>query len=158
MLSREDKAEQSVQDFLRAEMATRGYVEGERLHYLDSFPHDRLATPIDSNYIASGFSFDSGGKPLELGSNLKERIYTVEFFIFALDAKLGRNLANQVKDCLEPASDTIALKDYDQPGAPVVDHLLVDSVWAAMQVIPDPRPWEKNAWVTTLRLRDEYYA
>jgi hypothetical protein len=74
-----------------------------------------------------------------------------------MTATWARNLAHALKFVLE-GDGRIALKDIGQPGAPIIDYLLVDAVSAQRQIITDPDPFEEFVYTTTLRVYDEYYA
>jgi hypothetical protein len=155
MITREDLVSQSVMDHAVAGIAAQGYPPTQ-VAFLESFPYD-VTGPLEKNLIAAGFDFDDGGEQAELGSALKRRLYTIEFFVFGMTMTWARNLANALKFVLE-GDGRIALKDIGQPGAPIIDYLLVDAVSAQRQIITDPDPFEEFVYTTTLRVRDEYYA
>jgi hypothetical protein len=155
MITREDLVSQSVMDHAVAGIAAQGYPPTQ-VAFLESFPYD-VAGPLEKNLIAAGFDFDDGGEQAELGSALKRRLYTIEFFVFGMTATWARNLAHALKFVLE-GDGRIALKDIGQPGAPIIDYLLVDAVSAQRQIITDPDPFEEFVYTTTLRVYDEYYA
>lgn len=157
MITREDMVEQSVQDYVRhALFQLRDYPESQ-VEILDSFPFGRFEGPLEKNYVAMGFNFDDGGEQAELGSDLKRRLYTIQFFIFGLTTVYARNLANAVKFALD-TEGVVPLKDIGQAGAPLIDALIVENVSAERQIIPDPEPWQENVWTATLRVTDEYHA
>lgn len=156
-IQREDKIEQSVQDYLSEQLFNvRGYPESQ-VEITDAWSGEPIETPLLKNIVAVGFNFDDGGKLAELGSTFVRRLYTIEFFIFAKSATWGRNLAAAVQGSLE--NDLIIpLKDIGEPGQPLIDTLPVISVSSQRQVIPDPAPWQKFVWTVHLRVEDSYYA
>lgn len=156
-ITREDLVTQSVQDYLREQLFTvRGYPE-DRIELLDSWHGEKLPTPLEKNYIATGYNFDDGGRAAEMGSDLTVRLYTIEFFVFGQTPTWGRNLANAVKFSLEN-DGLIPLLDIANAGKPVIDHLPLISVSAERQVINDPAEWERHVWTVHLRVEDTYYA
>jgi hypothetical protein len=157
MLTREDFVTQSVDKYLREVLFERHSYDEQGIELLPSFPHDRFDGPVDKNYVAVGFNFDDGGKQGEMGSNLKHRLYTIEFFIIGKSGTWAKNLAQAVKFALE-ADGTIPLIDVTQPTRPVIDSLVVASVSAEHQPIANPEPWQENIWTCHLRAEDTYDA
>lgn len=156
-ITRETLITQSVQDYVREQLFDiRNYPE-EQVELLDAFPYDRFDGPLDKNYVALGFNFDDQGSQAELGSDLKVRNYTLEFFVFALSATWGSNLANAVKFAADH-DGLIPLRDYSDLAKPIVDYLVVDSVRTERQPIPDPKPHERFVWTTLVRVEDTYHA
>lgn len=156
-ITREDYVTQSVDKYLRRILAEKGYTE-DTIEILPSFPHSRFdETPIDKNYVATGYSFDDGGKAAEMGSNLKHRLYTIEFFVIGQNAVWAKNLAQGVKFALETDS-TIPLVDIAVAEQPVIDALVLASVSAEHQPVPNPKPWQENIWTVHARLEDTYDA
>lgn len=154
-MTREDLVSQSVMDHAVAGIAARGYPPTQ-VAFLESFPYS-VAGPLEKNLVAAGFDFDDGGEQAELGSGLKRRLYTIEFFVFGMTNTYARNLANALKFVLE-GDGRVALKDVEQTGAPVIDYLLVDTVHTQRQIVPDPEPFQEFVYLTTVRVFDEYYA
>lgn len=157
-ISRQQIIEQSAQDYLRAKLGERG-MDG-RVTMLDAFDYQQFTdTPLDSEYIAAGFNFDRGAKPLELGSSLCQRTHVLEFWVFATTPQRGKALAGMIRDSLDDEG-LIPLKDYNQDGDPVVDYLQVDETGlrAQRQAHPQPKPWQENAWLITLPVIDTFYA
>lgn len=157
-ITREEKVEQSVSDFVRNDLFTvRAYPE-DRVTLVDAFDpaYFEALNELDRSYVALGFNFDNGGTPAELGSRLLHRQYQIEVFVIADSPAAGRNLANAVRDGLE-AAGIVPLKDIAQPGAPVIDYLIVDPVRVERQPIPEPKPWQENVWVIYVPIFDEYY-
>lgn len=156
-ITREELVEQSVQDYLRDKMfAERGYPPA-RVELIDAFVESRFDGPLDKNYLAIGFNFDDGGRQAELGSDLLIRQYVIEVWVIGLSVQEGRNLANAVRDSME-SEGLVPLKDYAQPGAPVIDYLIVDPVRAQRQPVPDPKPWQEYLYIVTVPVLDEYHA
>lgn len=159
MVTREQKITQSIQDYVRDILFNRWDYPQSEVELLDSFPYRRFDGTLDKNYVALGFNFDDGGKAAEMGSDLKHRIYTIEFFVFGTTSVWGRNLANAVKAALEQ-DEAIPLKDIGTAGAPVIDTLTVAPRGLRTQHMPirDPRPWEDHIWLTRVNLEDFYHA
>jgi hypothetical protein len=90
-ITREQMVMQSVTTYVRAALFDdRGYPE-DQIDLLDAFPHEQIQAgqPSEKTAIAVGFNFDDQGTPLELGSSLKRRIYTIELFVFGVHARVG---------------------------------------------------------------------
>lgn len=175
MITREDMVVQSVEDYLFAGMLTRGYpmerdlgkdairdgavyAPTTKVVYMDAFPYGRFEGALDMNYISSGFNFDDGGQQAELGSTLKRRIYSTEFFCFGTTPKWAENLANALVSIID-SDQIVPLKDIGGTGA-VIDALIVETGGSqAMRVtVNQPRPWEENLWRAQFKLLDEYYS
>jgi len=107
--------------------------------------------------VATGFDFDDEGEQAEMGSDLKRRLYTIQFFVFGQTLTLSRNIANALKFVLE-REGTIPLLQVDQAGRPEIDKLILEGVSAERQVVPDPQPWQRFVYTTTLRVEDCYFA
>lgn len=158
MIGREQMVEQSVTDYVKAALfGPRGY-DPAKIELLESFPYTQEGGVLDEkNLVALGFNVDDGGVQAECGSDLKRRVYTLQFFVFGLTNTWARNLANQIKFAIDH-DGIIPLKDYAQPGAPVVDSMIVESVSAERQIIPDPEPWQEFCWTCHAKVADEYHA
>lgn len=159
MISREDLIEQSVQDFLKAALTARGYSLGGDVELVETFPY-HLTGELEKNYVAVGFNFDDEGTAAELGSDLKVRQYTIQFWIFGQTKAWAKNLANVVKFAAQADDDRIPLKDYeaDPDDPPVIDYLCVNASSTERQIAPDPEPWQEFVWTTTVVVQDEYHA
>ena len=158
-ITREQMIMQSVVNYTRTALfARRGYPVDE-LDLLDAFPHEQIqqGSAIEKTAIAVGFNFDDHGRALELGSSLKQRIYTIEFFVFGVDAVWGENVAHAVKFEVD-RDGSVPLLDIAVAGSPQIDTLEVVSATAERQAVARPRPWERHVWVTTIKVADEYYA
>jgi len=159
MISREDLIAQSVYDFVEEHLRARGYSE-RRVEMLESFPYTRQEAQLDHSLLAAGFDFDDQGQSAEMGSDLKIRVYTIQFVIFGPNNTEARNVANVVKFIVDGANAEggIPLRNYGVEGAPELDRLLVDGVMADRQIIADPEPWQENVWLTTAKIEDTYFA
>lgn len=158
-ITREDFVSQSIDTYLRGILESKGYTD-DTVEILPSFPHERFDdTPLSKSYVASGYNFDDGGKQVELGSKLIERLYTIEFFVIGQSETWARTLANAVKFALE-TDLTIPLLDVTvtEGERPQIDTLPVASVSAEHQPVPDPKPWQEHIWTVHLRVEDIYYA
>lgn len=154
-LTREDYIAQSVDTYFRGLLKARGYTD-DVVTILPSFPHEGIdESPLKKTHIAFGFNFDDGGKEAEMGSNLKRKIHTIEFFIFGQTPNWGKNVANAVKFTLE-RDGIIPLLDIADPARPRIDSLVVISVPAAHVPVNNPQPWQENCWTVQLRLEDTY--
>jgi hypothetical protein len=161
MIDRESIIEMSVVTFLRTQLFdVRGYTQEDGGHsrrsvqLLDKYPdNERMSKPLDRNYIAIGWSADDGGRQAELGSPLKERKYTFDFYTFGISRVWGKNLASVIRYSLE--SDQV-IDLLDPVTSDVMGHVDVDFVASQQQVTSTPRPWEENVWVTRLRVIDYY--
>lgn len=154
MISREDMVEQSVTDHVRAALLARGYPETQ-VAIIDSYPYGQKT--LDKNLVAAGFNFDDEGTQAELGSDLKRRVYTMQFIVFGKTNTYARNLANIIKFAID-AESSLPLKDIGAAGAPEIDRLVVLGVSAERQIIGDPEPFEQFVWTATAQLEDVYYA
>lgn len=155
MISREDLVTQSVQTFARTQIFdVRDYAH-DKVEFIEAFPYN--LTKMDKNLIATGFNFDDDGTQAEMGSDLKRRVYTVEFWVFGLTNTYARNLANVLKFALD-VDGTIPLLDVAQTPPVEIDRLLVDGVTAHRQIIPSPEPWQEFVWTTQVKVEDFYYA
>jgi hypothetical protein len=155
-VTREDLIQGSLNLYVREGLAVRGFPP-DSWQMLESFPYGQ-AEPLTVNLIAAGFAFDDGGKQAELGSNLKERQHTAEFFVFGLTNTWAQNLANAIKFSLEQdPNGMLPLRDVtDQPEMPTVDWLYLDAVFSHHQPIADPEAFSEFTWVTTVKVTDIY--
>lgn len=152
-ITREQQVEESVNLLVRAALTERGF-PGESWEMVDSYPYG--LEKLDNNLIACGFTFDDGGKQFEIGSNMKERKYTIEFFIFAKTNTLGKNFANAIKFTIEN-DEAIPLYDVtQQPPQATGEWMALDSVHARRQPVPDPEPWQEFTWYVCCTVTDWY--
>lgn len=154
MITREDLIAQSTFDYAKEGLRARGYDEG-RVAFIEAW--SQITDPLEKNYVATGFDFDDEGEQAEMGSDLKRRLYTIQFFVFGKSLTLSRNIANALKFVME-RDGTIPLLNVEAAGRPEIDKLCVDGVSAERQVVPDPQPWQRFVYTTTLRVEDYYHA
>lgn len=156
MIERGDKARQSIQDYLRAQLLAKGYSAAEVV-LVDSFPYDQFKGSLTVNYIAGGFGFDDGGKAAEIGSDFTQRIYLMEFFVLGVSSTYAANLASTIKAVFEPQA-LVPLRDIGNTGELTGETMLVESSRSQLLAVRDPRPWEYFVHQAQVRLRDDYYA
>lgn len=158
MITREDMVEQSVTDFVRAGLESSDL--SSRLNIRDAFPSEQeRAQPLTQTEVAVGFNFDDGGKLMELGSDLTERIYTITFWTFGVTRTMGRTTANYIRQIVEKADGVVPLYDISQAAKPQIDALLLPeqrAVTVTRQVNPNPRPWDLFVWTTVVKTIDQY--
>jgi hypothetical protein len=144
MIDRETVIERSTELFIRNQLFNvRGYPQGGRrgITFLDTYPDNkRMERALDSNYVAIGWSTDDGGKQAELGSSLKRRLYTFDFYVFGISRVWGKNLASVIRFSAE-SDQVIPLVDPADP-TKVIGHVDVDYCSAQQRVSATPRPWE----------------
>jgi hypothetical protein len=158
-ISRQQIIVQSVQDYLRAKLAAHG-IPADAVTMLNAFDYQQFNDrPLDKEYVAAGFNFDKGTKPLELGSSLCQRTHVLEFWVFATTPQRGEALAGTIRDSLDDEG-LIPLLDYNQDGDPIMDYLEVENPGprSQRQIHPEPKPWQENAWTVTLPVIDTFYA
>lgn len=155
-ITRENFVTQSVKEFLSDVLFNQKGYKADSVEILDSYPHTLFADkPLDKTYIAVGFNFDDDGRQAEMGSTLKRRLYTIQFFVFGLTPHWAENVANAVKFTLE-SDGIIPLLDITQPDKPQADALVVAGVSAEHQPVNNPQPWQENIWTVHLRVEDTY--
>lgn len=155
MISREDLVTQSVQTFARTQIFdVRGYAP-DKVEFVESFPYG--LKQLDKNLVATGFNFDDDGEQAEMGSDLRRRVYTVEFWVFGITNTYAKNLANVLKFALD-VDGRIPLLDIAQMPPVEVDTMLVEGVTAHRQIHPNPEPWQQFVWTTQVKVEDFYFA
>lgn len=128
-----------------------------KIEILDAFPFDRFEGKLSKNYLAAGYDFDDQGTPAEIGSDLTNRIYTIEWFVFGLSHEWGRNIAHAVKFALETNNKLIPLLNVTAPQPwPQIDTLEVVGVTSSKLLVPDPEPSQENVFHTVVRVQDTY--
>lgn len=156
MVTREQLIEQSTQEFVKnALFIERGYPSA-KIEVMDAFPKDRFEGPLTKNYIAAGYGFDDQGQNIEMGSDVTRRVYTVEWFVFAMTSTWGRNLAHAIKFALEVDASIPLLNITEPEPWPTIDRLVVLGVNSEEVPVADPTPAEENMWRTVVRLEDIY--
>lgn len=158
MITREDAVTQSAQDFVQDGLVTLGYTSGKVL-MRDAFPTpNERATELSITTVATGFSFDDGGRPAEMGSDLLLRVCTIEFWVFGTTPEYGSNVAHVIRRLFEE-DYRLPLKDIRDLEKPVIDYLTVfepRGIIVQRQIANDPRPWDMNVWTTMVKLEDYY--
>lgn len=155
-VTREQKVETSVQAFAKAWLEVEGW-DSDKVEYLDDFPFEQFEGDLKNKcYVAFGFQFDDGGVAAELGSNLKRRIYTIEFFVFGPNELNAKSLSSELKFAVD-VDVSVPLLDVGEVDQPVIDYLLVKSCASQKVLVSDPKPYEHHVWLTTARVEDEYY-
>lgn len=155
MIDRETIIEKSVESYLRNQLYTVRHYPTDKVVMLDAYPtNDRMQSPLDVNYVAIGWTTDDGGHDAELGSPLKRRLYTFDFYVFGISRVWGKNLASVIRYSLESDGVIDLLDPVD--GETTVGHVDVDFVSMQQAVTPNPRPWQENCWMTRLRVEDYY--
>lgn len=157
MITRQEKVEQSITDYVKAGLTARGYdALKPPIKWVESFP-GTLPTPLEHTFIAAGYNFDDDEDSAECGSDLVKRPYTAQFFVVAPTLTIGRNVANVIKFIID-GDGTLPLYDIEQDGNPEFDRLMVDGVSSAREIVADPQPWQEFIYSVTLKVTDEYYA
>ena len=157
-LTRENYVTQSVDSFLRRVLFEEKGYSADSVDLIPSYPHTLFDDKeLDKTYIAAGFNFDDPGKSAEMGSNLRRRLYTIQFFVFGLTPTWGENVANAVKFALE-SEGVIPLLDIADVARPQIDALVLSGVSAEHQPVNQPKPWQENIWTVHLRVEDTYDA
>lgn len=160
-LSREQIVEQSVKEFIREQLFKVRGISEDKVEIIDNPPErkaDAIETPLKKNYAALGFHFDEGGRQAELGSDLKRRVYVIEFIVFGMTSTWASNLANTIRDSAEVQNGRIPLLDFGAAGHPPFDFLTDVAAIARREPVNDPHPWEEYVWITTIQVTDEYFA
>jgi hypothetical protein len=163
VVTREQQVEQSIQNFIRTQLTAHGYDPIVTLR--DTFPSpDERAQPMTKNIVAVGFNFDDGGKIIEMGSDLTQRVYTIEFWVFGTSMSVANNVATVVRTFIEDAGYLIPLLDIADGNA-AIDVLIVrDGSYGGgqgprvqRQVSNDPRPGDRFVFSVAIRVEDTYY-
>jgi hypothetical protein len=159
-VNRETKVEQSVQAYAKVKLEDNGWTD-DRVEFLESFPDpaDEETPEPDTrlkSYVAFGFNFDDQGVQAELGSPLRRRTYTLEFFVFGRNELESKSIANEMKFILD-VEERVPLLDVGEVGSPVIDYLLVKGASAQKVLVGDPAPHERHVWLCTSRVEDTYY-
>lgn len=157
-ITREQLVEESVKLLIVGALAARSYPQdtGDVTGWsmIESFPYG--LKKLDTNLVAAGFDFDDGGKQFECGSNMKERKYTLEFYVFGTSLTWAKSLANALKFSLE-VDQAIPLYDITQ-SPPVLngEWLELDVVHSQRHPIPNPEPWQEFVYYVCCSVTDWY--
>lgn len=162
MVTREDLVEQSVMERAKTALLTeRGY-PAAKLDFRDEFPQELLDNTAEGRealtkqIIAVGFNFDDQGTQAEMGSDLLQRIYTIEFFVIGTTNTWARNLAQALKFGLQQ-NGTIPLLNVENNNVEI-DRLEVVGATADRQMVNQPEPWQRFIWLTQVKVLDVYHA
>lgn len=149
---------QSSQNFVRGRLTTLGYGVN-KVFMRDAFPTaDERAQELTVTTVATGYSFDDGGRSAELGSDLLIRVYSIEFWTFGVTPEFGQNVAHVIREIFEE-DFLMPLYDIREVGDPEIDKLQVvepRGIIVTRQIANDPRPWDMNVWTTTVKVEDYY--
>lgn len=159
-VTREQMVAWSVFDYIKAALHARGFPD-DQIEYLQSFQSNLFGREegIDKVYVAAGFHADDGGKSIEMGSNLRRKCYSMEYWILGPTTVQAQSIKNAIQEAVE-AVEVIPLLDYaQQPDPPVIDQLWMDEEPAKSErvAVPDPAPWQENLYLVTVRVMDDYY-
>lgn len=151
MISREQLVTDSVITYAVARLQSRGYVRDDDYELSDRFPGS--IAKLTKTIVAVGFNFDDEGEGAEMGSDLRRRTYTLEFWVFGTNAIIAQNLASFIKFDLE--RDGVPLLDENDAE---LDTLEVDGVSSQREELANPEPWQEYVWTTVAKVSDEYFA
>lgn len=156
---------QSMEDHLRAHLFGAPYnYPTNKVELIDGFDEEdfdkKFPNGLNKTFIAATFQFDDGGTPLELGGSLTQYLHTVDFHVVGQSAVWARNVAFLVKSIFLTDTGSIPLRDYNVASdpRPIIDYLPVVEASVEKDQTPDPRPWQRYAWVPRIRVTDETYA
>lgn len=155
---REDIVEASVFLFIQAGIAARGF-PANMIGYKESFNTNLFESTIDKSWIAPGFHMNDGGHLWEIGSNLRRKVYTFEYWVIGLNAAQGKNLAHAVSEIVETQL-IIPLLDITQPMPyPVIGSLesAENPASVTRAMAPDPLPWQQHLYTAHIPVLDFYY-
>ena len=107
--------------------------------------------------LAFGFAVDDGGEPAEMGSTLTTYVHTLTCWVFGIEPRFARKVADSIKHIARVANDTIPLLDFDQDGDPQIDTMNVLKVQTQHQGNNSPRPWDLYVWTSAINVRDVAY-
>lgn len=157
MVTRQDKIEQTVTNLVRQKLTDYEYIPAV-VDLREAFPSaDERAQELTKSQVAVGFSFDDGGLPAEMGTNLRVYTHTVEFWSFGIEADEGRNVANFTKSIFE---SNMTMPLYDIGGADetaVIAYLEIPdahSISTRRQISAQPFPWDRFVWSTAIKIQD----
>jgi hypothetical protein len=156
-VTREDLVESSVFAFIKAGLEARGFPDGQ-IEYLEAFQTTLFEGEVTKSYVAAGFHMNDGGMLFELGSTLRKKVYTFEYWIIGLNYAQGKNLAHAVSEIVEGAL-IIPLLDFTQPGHPVIAALESAEHPAKVErsVVGNPMPWQQHLYCAHVPVLDYYY-
>jgi hypothetical protein len=153
VITREDLVNQSVQTYVRAQLAARGYTAAD-YELIEDFDYG-LRGELGGNIVAIGVAFDDQGRLGELGSDLRLRTYTVQTHVFGLTLTWAKNLAHVVKFALD-RDGFIPLLNVGVAGNPQIGVLEVEGVSAERQHVENPEPWQRFIYAAIATVEDAY--
>jgi hypothetical protein len=159
---REENVEYSVLQWIREGLPDYGFViapaGGANVVLREAFPTpEERSEPLTMTTIAFGFNMDDGGREVELGSNLTQYRHTLEVWVFAMEPRFGRRVADAIKHIVRKQDDNIPLLDFNQEDNPVIDALRVLKAQAAHQANSSPRPWDQFVYTCSIAVEDTFY-
>jgi hypothetical protein len=161
MILREDLVELSVLRKIKESLPEYEYVLSPEpkanLLVKEMFPTPEERTAeLKINTLAFGFNIDDGGKDVELGSTLTEYQHTLVAWVFGMEPRIARQIANSIKHILRKADDAVPLLDFSQEGNPQIDVLRINKVQVQHQGNNSERPWDQYVWTATSVVCDTY--
>lgn len=153
LITREQIVVESVNMLVRNALAA---YPSSMWEMLPSYPYNLEKLEPNTAKIACGFTFDDGGHLFELGSNMKQRAYTIEFFIFGATLTLAQNMSDAIKFAIEQ-DQVIPIYDITQvPAALNGEWMELDHVHSRRQPVPDPEPWQEFTFYVAAQVTDWY--
>lgn len=150
--------EQSVFDLVKQKLTEYDYLPGA-CDLREAFPTaEERAQELTKTTVSSGFTFDDGGIPAELGSDLCVYTHTVEFWVFGIEPGEAQGIASFIKEFFR-ANMNVPLKDVGTAGQPVIGYLEIPearSVSTRRQISHQPFPWDRYVWSTSVKFQDWY--
>jgi hypothetical protein len=162
MILREDLVEMSVLRKLKEALPEYGYILSPEpkadLLVKEMFPTPEERTAeLKINTLAFGFNIDDGGREAEMGSTLTEYKHTLVAWVFGMEPRIARQIANSVKHIMRRSDDAIPLLNFAAEGNPQIDVLRTDKCQVMHQGNNSQRPWDQYVWTATTVLTDTYY-
>lgn len=162
MLLREDLVELSILRKIKEGLPAFDYVlapeTGATLEVKEAFPTPEERTKeLTITTLAFGFNIDDGGRDVELGSTLTEYRHTLMAWVFGLEPRFARQVAQSIKHILRDADDAVPLLNFAEEGNPQIDTLRIEKVQVAHQGNNSQRPWDQYVFTATSVVSDTYY-
>lgn len=157
-ITRETCVQISVRDFIVSKLASLGYTIGTgegNVEVLDGYPDDNYDLDVDHTAVAIYFD-DDGGRRIELGSTLTERVYIFTFDVVSDNARSAKSVAHNIRRSLDEEG-RIPFIDYRLPGAVQVGVLSLGDIAVDQEVVDEPKPWQRNRWLVTTPVIDTFY-
>jgi hypothetical protein len=161
MILREDMVELSILRKIKQGLPAFGYIlapeAGATLEVKEAFPTPEERTKeLTITTLAFGFNIDDGGREAELGSTLTEYRHTLMAWIFGLEPRFARQVAQSIKHILRDSDDSVPLLNFEEEGEPQIDTLRIDKVQVQHQANSSQRPWDQYVWTSTAVVCDTY--